>query len=181
MAGKTGCALDWGGFDKALGKAAQKMKNRQKMMDSIGEALVSGTVKRFSDGKGPDGKAWQPSERGGQTLVDTGRLRNSVDYAATLDKVMVGTNLPYALIHQMGGTITPKNAKRLVFDKPGGGKAFAKKVTIPARPFIGISNEDLEEAKATIAAFMAGAFAPAVGPHGGLTDGDSGSHGPHFK
>lgn len=161
MAGKTGCALDWGGFDKALGKAAQKMKNRQKMMDSIGEALVSGTVKRFSDGKGPDGREWPTSGRaaaqGGQTLVDTGRLRNSIDYATTPDKVMVGTNLPYALIHQKGGTITPKTKKHLKF-KGANGWATVDKVSIPPRPFIGISNEDMEEAKATVAAFMAGAF-----------------------
>ena len=172
MAGKTGCALDWGGFDKALGRAAQKMKNRKEMMDSVGEALVSGTIRRFADEEGPDGEKWKPSRRalaqGGQTLVDTGRLRNSIDYAATPDKVMVGTNLPYALIHQKGGTITPKTRKHLKF-KGANGWATVDKVSIPPRPFIGISNEDMEEAKATVAAFMAGAFAPAVGPHGGLT------------
>lgn len=162
MAGKTGCSLNWGGFDKALAGAGHKMANHAALLESVGEALVSGTVKRFADEEGPDGEKWQPSARaaseGGKTLTDTGRLRNSIDYAVAPDKVMVGTNLPYAMIHQKGGTITPKKAKRLVFDTPGGGKAFAKEVTIPPRPFIGISNDDMDEVRATIAAFLSGAF-----------------------
>lgn len=53
---------------------------------------------------------------GGRTLVATGQLRNSIvsrrpDVSAT--HVRLGSNLPYAAIHQAGGRITPKRAAKL--------------------------------------------------------------------
>ena len=91
-------------------------------------------------------------------LTDTARLRDSIDYAATPTKVMVGSNLPYARIHQYGGTIRPKKAKRLIFKGPGGEKIVAKQVTIPARPYLGVSKADMEEVRATMEDFLKGAF-----------------------
>ena len=43
-----------------------------------------------------------------------------------------------ARIHQFGGVITPVKGKCLAFNL-GGKKVFAKKVTIPARPYVGMS------------------------------------------
>jgi len=40
----------------------------------------------------------------------------------------------YAAIHEFGGTIRPKRAKRLVFEVEPGQLVFAESVTIPARP-----------------------------------------------
>lgn len=161
MAGKTGCSLNWGGFDTAIAKAGHKMANHAALLASVGEALVSGTVKRFADEESPDGKGWEPSARaaleGGKTLTDTGRLRNSIDYAATPDKVMVGTNLPYAMIHQKGGTIRPKAKKHLKF-KGANGWATVDEVDMPARPFIGVSKADMDEVRATIALFLQNSF-----------------------
>ncbi|MCH5277475.1 MAG: phage virion morphogenesis protein [Desulfovibrionaceae bacterium] len=142
-----GASLHWGGLERAMGKATQKLGDTQPLMASIGEALVSGTLKRFQHEEEPSGKKWPKSKRAalesGQTLTDTGLLRRSIDYAATPDKVMVGSNRVYARIHQMGG-------------KTGKGH----KVTMPARPFLGISAADMKEAKATIADFLTGAFKP---------------------
>lgn len=160
--GKSGVSLHWGGLDKALGKATGKLGNTQALMESVGEALVSGTKKRFAAKKDPKGKPWQPSRRaleeGGETLTDSGRLRRSIDYAATSDKVMVGSNLAYARIHQKGGEIRPKKARKLVFKDSDGKTVAVDKVTIPARPYLGVSKEDLEDVKATMADFLAGAF-----------------------
>ena len=167
MAGKNGVSLNWGGFDKALSEAAHKLADRQALMDSIGEALVSGTLKRFDAEEEPTGKKWKPSARaaaeGGKTLTDEAFLRRSIDYAATPDKVMVGSNLPYARIHQEGGktsphVIRPKRKKALAF-----GGIVRKKVNhpgsdIPARPYLGVSKEDMEEVRETMADFLAGAF-----------------------
>lgn len=47
MADKNGVSLHWGGLDKALGKAGHKLGDTQALMESVGEALVSGTLKRF--------------------------------------------------------------------------------------------------------------------------------------
>ena len=164
MAAHNGVSLNWGGLDAALGQAAQKLGNTQALMESIGEALVSGTLKRFDAEEYPQGNKWEPSgrasEEGGQTLTDTGRLRRSIDYAATAGKVMVGSNLAYARIHQEGGIITPKNAKKLVFTGRGGKKVAVDKVTIPARPYLGVSEEDMDDVKAAMTDFLAGAFKP---------------------
>lgn len=142
---KTGVSLNWGGFDKALGETAHKLGNTQALMKSVGDALVSGTLKRFQDEEEPTGKKWAKSKRAakkdGQTLTDTALLRRSIDYAATSDKVMVGSNLPYARIHQLGG-------------KTGKGH----KVDMPARPYLGVSEEDMDEVRETVADFLAGTF-----------------------
>tara|TARA_B100000678_G_scaffold280614_1_gene277494 strand:- start:2326 stop:2769 length:444 start_codon:yes stop_codon:yes gene_type:complete len=45
-------------------------------------------------------------------------------------------DVKYALIHELGGTITAKTAKALAIPLPDGGVAFAKSVTIPARPYL---------------------------------------------
>ena len=162
MTGKSGCSLHWGGLDKAVLKAGQHLANTEALMDSIGEALVSGTIKRFAAGKSPDGKDWQPSGRalaeGGQTLDKTGALKLSIDKQVFPDLVVVGTNKEYARIHQFGGTIKPKKGKFLKFKGQNGKDVFVEEVTLPPRPFIGVSREDLEEVKGAISDFIAGAF-----------------------
>lgn len=145
MATKNGVSLNWGGFDKALGKAAHKLGDTQALMESVGEALRSGTIERFEAEEDPQGKKWKPSARamagGGKTLDKESHLKDSIDYAATSDKVMVGSNLPYARIHQLGG-------------KTGKGH----KVDMPARPYLGVSEEDMDEVRETMADFLSGAF-----------------------
>mgnify|MGYP001162003497 CR=1 FL=1 len=42
----------------------------------------------------------------------------------------------YALIHELGGVITPKQKQILKFTLPNGETVFAKSVTIPARPYL---------------------------------------------
>ncbi len=164
MAVKNGVALNWGGFDKSLDKAAHKLGNTQALMESVGEALISGTLKRFDDEEEPTGKKWPKSKRaakeGGQTLTNVGTLRKSIDKIATPDKVMVGSNLPYARIHQKGGTIKPKKGKYLKFKGLDGEDVFVKEAKIPARPYLGVSAEDMDEVRETVADFLKGAFKP---------------------
>ena len=100
---------------------------------------------------------------GGKTLDKDGHLKDSIDYHATSSKVMVGSNLPYARIHQKGvktspHVIRPKRKKALAF-----GGVVRKKVNhpgsdIPARPYLGISDDDREEIMDTMTDFLEGAF-----------------------
>lgn len=71
----------------------------------------------------------------GNAPYKTGTLRRSIitDVGATSAKV--GSNLPYAKIQEFGGTIRPKKKKMLAF-KIGGKLVFAKKVTLPSRPYL---------------------------------------------
>ncbi|WP_294622898.1 phage virion morphogenesis protein [uncultured Bilophila sp.] len=147
---KSGVSLNWGGFDRRLMEAARGLAAHQAILADIGEALVSSTVQHFVEGKGPDGEGWKPSERsardGGKPLSDTGRLRQSIEYTTTPDSVMVGTNVIYGRIHQLGGEIRPKRKKALKVK----GKLVSK-VTMPARPYLYIDDEDREEVAHIIA------------------------------
>jgi phage virion morphogenesis protein len=137
--------LNWGGLDRMVGSATVKAGRTHQAMAEIGEALASSTIARFDAGAGPDGTPWEPSQRAeresGKTLVDTGRLRGSIGYEASPSQVSVGSNLVYSRIHQLGG-------------KAGRGRA----VTLPARPYIGISEEDLQEARAILVEHFVDAF-----------------------
>jgi phage virion morphogenesis protein len=113
----------------------------------IGEHLVASTQMRFKEETAPDGTRWPQSirarEEGGQTLSDTRRLRNSITCAGRPDRVEVGTNDIRASTHQFGAVIRAKRAKALKF-RVGGRWAVKKAVRIPARPFLGLSDDDQE-------------------------------------
>ena len=59
--------------------------------------------------------------------------------------VAVGTNVIYAAIHQLGGVIKAKTAKGLIFTPVGeNAPVIVKSVTMPARPYLGVSAGDEE-------------------------------------
>ena len=70
----------------------------------------------------------------------------------------VGTNAKHAATHQFGDqgrTIRARKAKNLRVQV--GGQWVSKKqvkVNIPARPFLGLSDEDMQEIKATTEEFI---------------------------
>ncbi len=104
---------------------------------TVGRVIVNRIRLCFKLGIDPWANPWAKLKiRNGQPLRDTGRLNRSI--VANPDKtgVTIGTNVQFAAVHQYGATIEPKKAKRLVFPGPGGRMIFAKKVTIPARPFL---------------------------------------------
>jgi phage virion morphogenesis protein len=113
------------------------------LMTDIGATLESSTRERIEETKtSPDGAAWPPNREGTSTLLATGRhLRDSVAFIASASSVEVGASWEFAHIHQFGATISPKNARFLSFVS-GGKRVVAKKVTIPARPFVGLSDQD---------------------------------------
>lgn len=135
---------------------------------SINAALAEGvresTIERFKQGKGPDGRKWKTSIRaaneGGKTLVQTAQLRNSINSRSDASGFAVGTNLKYAATHQFGEpgrTIRARKKKALRFQVDG--KWVSKKqvtIRIPARPFLGLSDDDMQELKATVEDFIQG-------------------------
>ncbi len=154
MSGKSGVSLNWGGLDRLVERGGKRLAaQRRNLLNAVGETLVSGTLERFENEEDPEGKKWEPSGRAweqgvkgrrgrmGKAVQDSGRLRSSIDYAVMQDGVLVGSNVEYARIHQMGG-------------KAGRGR----KVTIPARPYLGISKEDREEVEALITDYMEDCF-----------------------
>ena len=118
--------------------------------DAIGQYGESSTRLRFKNQVDPDGKRWVPSIRAqvsgpGRTLIQKARLLRSITHRADDRGTSWGTNVVYAGIHQFGGTIQAKNGGSLRFRLPGGAFVTVKKVTMPARPFLGINTEDVSE------------------------------------
>lgn len=111
--------------------------NMEPVYATIGRTLVNRIRLGFKTGIDPWGSPWAKLKfRQGQPLRDTGRLNRSIVAKADATGVTVGTNVEHARVHQYGATIVPKTKSRLVFPGPGGKLIFAKKVTIPARPFL---------------------------------------------
>lgn len=133
------------------------------IFDAIGQYGESSTRLRFRKGVGPDGARWKPSARaratGGQTLVMKGQhggLLGSMTYRADNASAEWGTNKVYAGIHQMGGVIRPRTKKNLRFAVPGG-FVSTKRVVMPARPFLGVNDEDGREIQAVVVDVVRGA------------------------
>lgn len=125
---------------------------------SVGHYLVTRTVKEcFGKGQSPDGTKWKPwtkkyKERmeklgkgGNNILIDDSvpGLRGSIKYDAFRDRVVVGSNLPYAATHQFGDSRSLKIKKVSKNEKP-----FTQNIknrNIPARPYLGVTDKDREE------------------------------------
>ena len=151
---------------------SQRMGNLTPVMRSIGNTLKNDAIANFKGQHAPDGTPWKPLSlatriarahrlsggkgirtkkgairKGAQrvissakALLDTGVLRASVNVMeATRNSVTVGSRLKYAAIHQFGG-------------QAGRGK----KVTIPARPFIGMSRTAEQDIIDTISGYIGG-------------------------
>ncbi len=119
-------------------------------MQVVGRKVKTRVQLGFKLSRDPWGSPWAPLNknltRTGKPLVNRGMggLMGSITYqigAQGSDQhVDIGTNLnsngiQYPAVHQFGAVINPKNSKYLRWMGPNG-PIFAKKVTIPARPFL---------------------------------------------
>jgi phage virion morphogenesis protein len=113
------------------------------------------TRKRIeSGGPGPDGEAWPPNQAGTPILFQTGRhLHDSIASSSSGDGGEWGAAWEFAHVHQYGATIKPKDAEQLSF-MIGDKRVFAKSVTIPARPFVGVSADDAQEIREQVTDFL---------------------------
>lgn len=143
---------------RRLNRGIDRQADTLPLMRAIGDFVRDATRQRFRDQHGPSGQPWKPSIRaqlqGGATLVKDTHLRDSIVAHATADEAEVGTNIIYAAIHQFGGVIRAKGGGALRFQLPGGGFATVKSVTMPARPFLGVNDEDRVEIAALVQDFI---------------------------
>lgn len=136
--------------DAALAGLLAAAEDPTDFYDAVGGALVASTHFRFEREVDPDGNPWPPSLRaqleGGRTLTDTARLSQSITHQADRQGVSVGTDVIYAGVHQLGAVIRPRSARALRYRLPGGlGFRSSAEVTIPARPFLGVDQDDETE------------------------------------
>ena len=126
---------------------ADRFGNALPAMQIIGRRVLSSVIENFQAGGRP--KGWQPlspvtlaKKKGGSILVGDGfggGLLGSIHFKTEPSAVMVstGTNKKYAAIHQFGG-------------QAGRGH----KVTIPARPYLMVQDQDWAEIKDDLAGFI---------------------------
>ena len=136
--------------------------DRAKLLSMIGALGESQTRRRIESEKtAPDGSAWPANVEGTSILNRTGQhLVQSLAWIPGEDSVEWGAGWEFAHVHQHGATITPKTAERLAFSI-GGRQVFAKRVTIPARAFLGISADNAAELVELVTDFFSGQFGAA--------------------
>jgi phage virion morphogenesis protein len=162
---------------------AQRIGKGRPLMQAIGQSLLSSSIRRFSTQSGPDGQPWPKlsaatlKKRGpsAKALLASGRLRQSLTYLASNSSVEVGTNLVYARIQQLGGTTNFAERTTTIYrnsnDLRAGRSRFVKRsksdfatdhtvgahsVTIPARPYLGVSAQDQRSIAALVPKFVMG-------------------------
>ncbi len=151
--------VDDKGVKKALRKLSRHVEDMTPVMKKIGRKIVTSVQENFNregrySRKGSwrgGSKRWEPLAEStikqrkrqgywpGKILTRLGGLKGSIISHAGKDHVVVGTNVIYAAIHQFGG-------------KAGRGH----RAKIPARPFLVVQDEDLEEIREEIADYIIG-------------------------
>lgn len=144
---------------------ADAMQRLRPLLDFDAEELMTGiaalgesqTRRRITDEKtGPDGTPWPPNAAGTPILVATGQhLLASVAWRASATEAEWGASWEFAHVHQEGAVIVPKDAKALMFNL-GGRMVAAKRVSIPARPFVGLSPDNEAEILELVTDFLGG-------------------------
>ncbi|SQA96723.1 Mu-like prophage protein gpG [Cedecea neteri] len=146
-------------LEEALAALEARVKRRTPLMEQIANIMLNAVDENFIAGGRP---AWKPLKyRDGQPLMHTRHLHGSITPWHDNDTAVVGTNVVYARIQNQGGKtrpheIRPRNRQALRFNG-----RYAKKVNhpgsdIPARPFLTLTDRDLEEIQQAVIAFMTG-------------------------
>lgn len=129
--------LDTRAIEASLKRLEWAVGDLRPALKNIGEALLKSTDQRFADRQGPDGATWDANAESteaikgfNEPLVGASRnytLRDENHYQLQGDTLIVGNTMEYAAMQQFGG-------KKSEFPHLWG--------DIPARPFIGLSEDD---------------------------------------
>ena len=139
--------IDNNDVERKLLELAQKGENLRPLMKNIAGIFASATEENFKNEGRPD-KWTELSEATkkqrtkqkkwpGQILQVSGQLASSISTQYDDESAIIGSNLDYAAIHQLGGQ-AGKN----------------KKVTIPARPYLKLTDDDFNEILDAIKNFL---------------------------
>jgi phage virion morphogenesis protein len=141
-------AVDDAAVLAALGRLIATGRQPDAVLQAIGLMLADSTRERIRDEETPEGVPFAPlhplykeQKQGAGILRESQTLFRTIVSQVSGNQVVVGTNRPHARVHQFGATIRPKTAAALVFGL-GDQTIFAQQVTVPARPFLGVSAAD---------------------------------------
>ena len=129
------------------------------LMRDIGEELLNSTRERFRAEVAPDGSPWAPlspatrrrkRRNADKVLTESGDLGRYITVRATRDSVEIGSTRIYAGAHQFGTRRGQYGADRAGRPIPWG--------DIPARPFLGLSSDDLRRIRERVADYITRPF-----------------------
>jgi phage virion morphogenesis protein len=168
--------IDDAAIKKDLNELQGRMRDLTPAMKVIGQIVRTSVIRNFEAGGRPK---WEASQRvkkkGGITLIKSHRLMNSITAKGYSDRAEIGTNVVYAAIQQLGGSITQgarselfirnryvrktKTGKKVGQFKKGtiAGRGFTfggRTGSIPARPFLMVQDEDWTEIKSVINRYL---------------------------
>lgn len=150
-------------FSPLLDRLAAHLSDMTPVMQDLGELLVQQTKDRFPTGTAPDGSRWAPKSPATlaaygarkSNRVDrrplfgpSGRLSSEIFYQASATGVEWGSGLIYSAVMQFG-------AARGAFGTAANGTPIPWGA-IPARPFIGLSDDDAAAVVALLEDWLAG-------------------------
>ena len=130
--------LDNKEVERALLEVAQKCEDMRPLMKNIAGIMADSTEENFAQEGRPD--KWQELAKStikrrtktghypGKILQVEGQLASSITTYYDNESAVIGSNLAYAAIHQLGG-------------QAGKGK----KTTIPARPYLNLTESEYKE------------------------------------
>ena len=130
----------------AVRGALDELADPRPLLLDIGEALVNSTRDRFIAQRGPDGQTWKTlsprylqtkSPNPGKILQRRGDMVRQIFPQVEGATLLVGTDRVYGAVHQFGALKGAFGKTRRGAPIPWG--------DIPARPFLGISDDDAAE------------------------------------
>ena len=113
---------------------------RTRMLQELSATTLRQHQQRFSQRRSPDGSPWTPRKdsKPHPILEETGRMRRSIRAVPDGDGVAVTAEPPYAPVHQYGSE------------------------RVPARPFLGWGEDDLQSLADTSAEWITGWWGEAM-------------------
>jgi len=123
---------------RGLSELSRAISDLTPAFREIGEFMAESTKQRFESQTDPDGNTWQLNKastlarKGNKPTLtgETGVLMDTINWQLTNDGVEIGSPMEYAAMQQFGGT---KSEFPFLWGD------------IPARPFLGVSDDDADE------------------------------------
>lgn len=137
--------IDDAAVTAALSRLVRALSDPEPALQEAGEYLVEAARRRFADKTAPDGTRWRRNRpatiarkgRNDPLIGESKRLSREIHYRARGDRLEIGSPLEYAAVQQFGARRGAFGATRKGAPIPWG--------RIPARPFLGLSDDDAAE------------------------------------
>lgn len=168
---------DFSDLEASLAELIARTEKRRPLMGTLAAHMAYAVEENFLRQGRPEWQGWSPQyarqRAGGKILQKSGRLAKSIVQQSDNHSATVGTNVRYARIHQEGGTINiAARSQRSYHRQRRDGSVdnrFARKsranfaqwntigaykITMPARPFLQLSEEDVERMEETAQRYL---------------------------